>query len=158
MRRYYTHYWRNSTVEEFCALGHNLLEYVASNQFVNRGVTAGDLVYPVTIFDGALYVVGILEVENVCDAVEAEKRLGYEPLWKAADYLIAKDPTPMRYDLKVPLEVSRELRFVSSRTLSAPKFISSSREHLDQQALRGVRQLTAESAAQLDRLLSGGKT
>jgi Domain of unknown function (DUF3883)/Domain of unknown function (DUF3427) len=150
--RYFTHYWQNGTVERHRASGHSLLEYAASNVFVDRGVNSGDVVYPVTVLDGELYLVGRLEVERVCDAAKAEERLGYKPFWTASDYVIAADPTPMQFDLEVSLEMTRGLRFVTDRTSSGPKFSSPGR--LDQQTMRGVRELTPDSAAELDRLLS----
>lgn len=152
MPRYFTHYWQNDTVQRLHTSGHDLLEYAASNVFVDRGVGAGDVVYPVTVFDGTLYLVGRLEVERVCGTAEAEERLGYEPFWKARDYIITANPAPMRFELEVPLEVARGLRFVSGVTQSRAKF--SSPGHLDQQTMRGVRELNADSAAELDQLLS----
>jgi hypothetical protein len=70
--RNFTHYWQNDTVERHRASGYNLLKYAASNVFVDRGVDAGDIVYPVTVFGGALYLLGRLEAERVCDAAVAE--------------------------------------------------------------------------------------
>ena len=49
------------------------------------------------------------------------------------------------------MEVTQELRFVSGEQLVHPRFASPGR--LDQQTMRGVRELTPESAAELERLL-----
>jgi hypothetical protein len=106
-------------------LGRDSLEYAASNVFLHRGIGTGDVVYPVSVFDGRLYLVSRLEVERVCGASEAKERLGYEPFWKALNYLIAmRSSSPMQFDLEVPLEATRTLRFMSGGTQSLPKFTS----------------------------------
>jgi hypothetical protein len=151
MPRYFTHYWRSRTLEQYRVSGDVGLEYVADNKFVERGVEPGDVVYPVTISGGTLYVIGRLEVERVCSLREVQGHLGYEPSWKASDYLIAVEPTFKLFDLEVPPEITRELRFVSGNETRALKFESPG--HLDQQTLRGVRELISDSASKLDRLL-----
>lgn len=152
MPRYFTHYWQNDTVEKYRASGRYIIEWAGSNVFLERGIDPGDVVYPVTVSDGTLYLLGRLEVERVCDVAEAEERLGYVPSWEASDYVIAADPPPAHFDLAVPLEVTRRLRFVSGQKPVPPRFASPGR--LDQQTMRGVRELTPESADLLDRVLS----
>ena len=49
------------------------------------------MVYPVTVTDGVLRLLGSLEVGRVCDLEAAREELGYEPRWKARDYLLAFD-------------------------------------------------------------------
>jgi hypothetical protein len=92
MPRYFTHYWTIETAEKARALGEDRLEYVASNGFVQRGVSVGDVVYPVTVVDGVLRLLGSLEVGRVCDLEVAREELGYDPWWKASDYLLAAEP------------------------------------------------------------------
>jgi hypothetical protein len=58
----------------------------------------------------------------------------------------------MRFDLEVPLEVTEQLTFISGNGTKRLKFCVDG--HLDQQTLRGVRELHPESAAELDKLLS----
>src|SRR5829696_8215479 len=102
MTRYFTHYWANDTAEKAQALGEDRLEYVASNGFVWRGVSVGDVVYPVTVVDGVLRLLGSLEVGRVCDLEAASEELWYDPWWEASDYLLATVPLPTRFDLEVP--------------------------------------------------------
>jgi hypothetical protein len=155
--RYFTHYWKNETWEEHKHLWESdpqgvFLDYAASNNFVERGVDPGDFLYPVTIIDGALYLLGKLEVDKVCDFEEAASTLGRDALWEADDYAIAAKPTPMHFNLDVSLEVTEQLTFISGNGTEQLKFSSPGR--LDRQTLRGVRELRPESAAQLDKLLS----
>ncbi len=57
----------------------------------------------------------------------------------------------MRFDLAVPLMVTAGLRFVTGNKSKPLKFAAPG--FLDQQTLRGVRQLEQSSALELDELL-----
>lgn len=129
------------------------LEHVSGNLFRARGVTAGDIIYVVTVFRGTLFLCGKMEVGLICGKKEAASRIGceLEDLWDASEHVLGAAATPMRFDLAVPPEVVRGLGFVSGGKIYPPKFVSSGQ--LDQQTMRGVRELTAESAAALDELL-----
>src|SRR5687768_6605146 len=96
-RRYFTHYWTNDTWEDFREyrqgepLGHS-----ASNLFLSRGVHSGDRVFIVTVLGGVLHLLCALDVERVCDTLEAADRLGCQPesLWEADDHIVASCSTP----------------------------------------------------------------
>lgn len=153
MPRYFTHYWKNSTwknARRVSAPGEPLT-HVADNKFVERGVEPGDFIYVVTVMDGELYLLGRLEVGKICDFDEAVSALGTEDLWEASDHVIVSGSTPKHFDLVVPSDVTKRLEFVSGNSTTPLKF--SSLGHLDRQTLRGVRELTPGSAAELDRLL-----
>jgi hypothetical protein len=87
----------------------------------------------------------------VCDLEAAREELGYDPWWKAWDYLLATEPLPTRFDLEVPMETTRSLRFVKDRGAESPVFVAPGR--LDRQTMRGVRELTPASAAALEALI-----
>jgi hypothetical protein len=72
-------------------------------------------------------------------------------LWQARDHLIAASATPMRFDLEVPLSITERLLFIASKSSKLLFF----REPgvLNQQTLRGVRELDHASAGLLDELL-----
>lgn len=157
MPRYFTHYWTNETWErrrrrwELDSQG-EVLDYAASNRFFKRGIEPGDFLYPVTMMDGRLYLLGRLEVDQLCDLDEAASILGTENLWEASDYAIASAPTPVHFGLEVPPELTKRLTFIGGNETKPLKFGFD--ERLDQQTLRGVRGLRPESAAKLDRVLS----
>jgi hypothetical protein len=119
MSHYFTHYWKNDTWEQerqATILGtRDNLEHTADNKFSKRGVVPGDFVYPVTVMDGVLYVMCKLEVGRVCDFDEAASIFGTRDLWDAQDHIVAARPAPRRFDLAVPLETARRLRFVSKK-------------------------------------------
>lgn len=153
MTRYFTHYWQNETVDEYReARDTSPLESIAGEQFFRRGVEVGDVVYPVTVYDGILYLICRLEAVAVCDREEATKRLGYEPTYEASQYVIASQPATEHFDLRVPTDVTKALRFVSGGRVKPPVFTT--RDHLDKQTMRGVRELHPDSVACLNHVLS----
>lgn len=156
MPRYFTHYWLNRTWHHNQEIGADgqLLDHCGSNLFTQRGVSSGDVVYAVTVIEGNLYLCGKMEVAKVCGIEEAAKYLGCEPeeLWKSEEHIVASAATPMRYDLIVPMRLTKQLRFLSSGIPRPLEFESANR--LDRQTLRGVRELEPQSATELDNLLS----
>ena len=54
----FTHYWRNDTWEFNRSITHEgeLLDHIAGNIFVQRGVEIGDTIYVVTVSKGKLYL------------------------------------------------------------------------------------------------------
>lgn len=154
MSRYFTHYWQNSTWRDIEARGEgDTLEHIAGNMFKKRGVDIGDMVYVVTVLNGRLFLCGKLKVGKICNVNEAAKDLDCEPqdLWEASEHIIASEATPMRFDRSVPLDITANLRFVQPKGLDGLKFVTPG--YLDQQTIRGVRQLEPSSATELDSLL-----
>jgi predicted HNH restriction endonuclease len=153
MQRYFTHYWANKTWEINSNSEGELLEYIAGNMFFKRGVQLGDLIYVITVIKGDLFLCGKLEVGIFCERSEASKILNAENLWEAEEHIIASKGTPMNYDLAVPLEVTKTLKFISGSKVSGLKFRSSNKDKLDEQTLRTLRELSVESAIEFDNLL-----
>lgn len=155
MARCFTHYWKNETWDDHEDSGwfrRHHLEHAAGNLFESRGVGVGDLVYIVTVKQGRLFLGGRMRVEKITAQTECDEYFG-ESLWPASTHLIASKAasTPMRFDCVVPGELVRRLRFVSHEGPKPPCFDASGQ--LDRQTLRGVRELTRESAALLDSVL-----
>ncbi len=149
MPRYFTHYWTNQTWDEAQAREQELLDHTASNIFRKRGIQADDYVYVVTVRVGLLYLLGVMLVGEVCAVDTAAKRLNTSvaELWDATDHLIAQQATPMNFNQPIPDQVARVLRFKSGAD-QKPLFFRPN-GHIDQQTLRGVRELTPASAQQL---------
>lgn len=154
--RSFTHYWSNGTWSAYrtTAARGELVDYAASNQFRERGLTAGDSLYIVTVLHGALYLLTRLQVAAVCGVEEAAQQLGEEPesLWPADDFAVAAAAVPSDFERVVPLAIAEQLRFLAGDGEPRPlKFRAEGL--LDQQTLRGVRELAPDSAALLDALL-----
>ncbi len=145
--RYFTHYWKNDTWEN---QRHGMLGHTAGNQFRPAGVQPGDRIFIITVVKGKLRLGGALDVERVVGQQEAEEIFG-EDVWEASDHVLAKKSTPFTPELVVPEDVVRRIRFSKGQ---AAKF--SSRGGLDQQTMRGVRELSAASAELLNARLAQG--
>lgn len=150
MTRYFTQYWTNETWNYNRNGEGELLNHIAGNLFKERGVKPGDIVYVVTVIKGKLYLLGKMKVAKVYNLEEAGAELSYE-VWEASDHLIAAAATPTDYNREVPLEVTKNIKFISGSDKN--KKLKFKSELLDTQTLRGVRELAFESATQLDEIL-----
>lgn len=154
-RRYFTHYWTSRTCASLKAGGSegDLLDHTAGNNLRRKGISPGDAVYVVSLLRGQFVLVGKLEVDRVCDTHEAARIMGVHPehMWDAEDQLLAASATAMTFDRMVPLDLTEQLRFLTSNGPQPPFFESPG--HLDKQTIRGLREITPESAVMLDSLL-----
>lgn len=147
MARFFTQGWQYS---EACKepdgqpLGH-----AAGSKFSHRGIQVGDFVYVVAVHQGKLYLLGKMQVGKVVTKDEARQILGMEP-YDAPEHIIASACT-LAHLSEVSLEVAKELRFASGSRKEGLTFREG--DLLDRQTLRGIRELDAESASQLDELL-----
>lgn len=152
VRRYFTHYWNKDAWENARSSGEEGIPYAFSNQFRKRGVAPGDYIYVLTVIAGDLFLGGRMEVGQILDQAEAERRRG-EKLSDGADHAFAlKDShTKMMFDRKVPKHVVRKLVSVTEGKKSVLVFGEDGK--LDQQTLRVVRELTLGSAQLLDEFI-----
>ncbi|WYD80399.1 MAG: HNH endonuclease [Candidatus Electrothrix gigas] len=156
MSRYFTHYWSNHTwnYHQQSGIEGELLDHIAGNLFRNRNVAVGDIIYVITVIKGELFVLAKIQVGKICNVDEAaqELRCSPEELWEANDHILTNASTPMNFTRQIPPEYTEQLQFKSGDTLKPLKFIAPS--ILDPQTLRGLRELTEESARLLDSHLS----
>lgn len=158
-RGFYTHYWSNATWDVLEAAGFDggLFRHTAGGGFLRRGVGSGDLLFGVTVFGGTAYLLGVMEVGAVCGRAEAAEALGVRPgeLFGAAEHVLARRCTRMRFGRVVDEGVAGELRFVSGRGRAGGRPLARARRGhapglaLDRQALRGVRRLAEASGVLL---------
>jgi hypothetical protein len=153
-KRSFTTYWKNKTWNEHALEipGGDPLDHTASNNFRDRGVSAGDSVYVVTVKQGRLLVAGKMIVGQVCGRADAENILGTTNLWDAQDHLIASASTPIDWELEIPIDEVENLEFIGSAGARVP-LVFKYPGYIDQQTLRGIRRLTSDSAGKLDQYL-----
>jgi len=149
MSNAFTHYWQNDTWSDAAEHRGEDLDHTAGNEFRKRGVRRGDMIYIVTVIEGKLYLCVRLRADHIVGQKEAERLLNAD-LWKASEHVVCGSPGQLRFDIQVPNDVVRQLRFGDDAV--APKF--SAPEMLDKQTMRGVRMLTPDSAQMLDRVLN----
>lgn len=125
-----------------------------SNVFRQRGVAIGDSVYVVSMKAGELYLGGRMTVEGIVSREEAIRLTGCENLFDASEWIVTSEEggTPLNLHRKVEAALARKLSFESKQGPKPYHFVSEA--HLDKQTTRGVRELTAESARLLDRIIA----
>jgi hypothetical protein len=144
MARAFTQYFKNTTWKN---IGDSLV-HTASNVFRKHGVKRGDRIFIVTNITGAMYLGCVLTVDKAVGQSQA-RAIFRKKVWEAADHVLARDAQPFHRNLRVPQKAVRALRFDGNTSL-----VFKSDGKLDQQTLRGVRQLTPESAEMLGALLT----
>ncbi len=153
-------------------------------RFSRAGVRPNDLVFPVRVLEGRLYVLGRLRVGAILAAEAfvashpeqfASIGLG-EPAfvrlerWIASDaaiaalcpgeadeVIVADDATPITLDAVVPVSSVRDLRWQSGRQPERPiKHLDADGRIMRTISLQGVYRLTAQSASVLGEALDRG--
>ncbi len=161
MPRYYTQIWSLSYYDWLAdpdVRAPKVLDHTAGNQFRKRGVHRGDFVYVVAVKEKQLYLIGRMQVEEICSEKAAARHIGTGRLWErdlwkspdgtpAKDHLIAKQGTETRMhsDLIVPNYLAEQLTFITEQGNTKLGSVSA-------QKLQTVRQLTPGSAQKLDAL------
>jgi hypothetical protein len=153
MPRYFTHYWKNGTWYSNQGYEGEPCNHLAGNMFRKRNVAREDFIYVVTVQEGQLFLGGRMQIDEIISRDRAIELLGTDDLWEAEEQVIAipGTGTPMRLDRIVPVETVRQLRCVTGKGEEGLYFRTPT--ELDGQTLRGVRELTAESARILDALI-----
>ena len=146
----WTHYWKREMVDqgEGTFVGHT-----ASNGFRQRGVTAGDRLYVISIAGGRLRVVGRLDVEEIVTQQRANELFG-RTMRGGAEHIVARpgSGTPLRTDAYLASQRLGELEFVGPDGEVVPPKLNRS-GHPDVLALQGVREITPKTAVLFDQLL-----
>lgn len=124
-----------------------------THQYSQRGVSAGDTVFVVCVRKGQLHLGGRMIVREIVSHEIAAKLGGNDELFDASEWIVARNGTgsPLALGRRLEPAVTRRLRFRSSSGVRGLKFKSHS--NLDEQTLRGVRELSPESAKILNRIV-----
>lgn len=128
--------------------------HVRSTACRRLGVTVGDRLYLIRVFDGFPVLDACLEVERICSWEEAAIALGRSPetLSPRVEYVLGASPFPPHPTVILETDVVERLRFVSPT--GRKRSLSAQRNHRGNMvfsiaSLAGLRELTAESAALL---------
>lgn len=157
MTRSFIQLWTRSEFEAWQKTERPLLRHAASNQFSYRGVKPGDRVFIVSCFSGKVWLLGALSVKKGPLAWEEIRVLGLVGAGNVSglkDHLLADDHVAslMRFDLTVSMEMVRAMRFGNGES---PRIRGRGGiAEVDPQTFRGVREITADTAALLLQLLS----
>lgn len=145
-------YWTGPTArgEEGKAIDH-----IASNQFDEAGVVAGDTMYVITYVDAHLHLVTSLVVDQVVSQERAEQILGRTDLWEGDWHVIARPGSIRRATMSASL---------SSREMAALVFFGrdgepspparNRRGAIDHQTFRNTRRVDSSTAAVFRQVLT----
>lgn len=149
-----TQYWKNSTWRSVSAQDGKPLTYTAGNAL--RTVNEGDVLYIITNLQGKLYLCGRIRAERVLSREEAEELLGGE-VWDAKWHVVCGEKTAdaERYNREIPSAIASELSFDVG---GEHRRLVMRDDGVDRQTVRGLRELTPESAAALDQLIGKGNS
>jgi hypothetical protein len=128
------------------------------NRYTTRGIRGGcgHRAYIVSLSDGHLYLGGRMCVSRIVSRDEAVQIRGTDQLYPADEWLIDDTPeggTPLHLNRRLAPEVTRQIVCIMADGDERGLFFVDD-EHLDVQATRGVRELTADSAELLDRIIA----
>jgi predicted HNH restriction endonuclease len=151
MVRYWTVYWTIETADQ--EIG-TFFDHTGLS--IHDDVKVGDTLYAVTNALGTLFLLGKMVVSEIVDKKRASEILEYEPYEQSESaklHAIALKGSGSRISEDYPLdsEMTAELLFIRKDGIRSPKF--SSPGILDKQTLRGVSELTTESAKLFDEIL-----
>ena len=154
MPRFWTAYWQNIRWRDDVNAEYDPVHASGSNLFSIRGVAAGDTVYVVSCADGQLLLDGKMTVKRLVSRSEAVEIWDNDGLYDASEWVVdeALEGTPLQLHRQLSPSVSRQLRFESKIGPKGLFFVTEN--ELDRQAIRGVRELTCESAALFDRAIT----
>jgi hypothetical protein len=155
MARFWTNYWKNRYWRADFNKEYEPIRHSAANTFLQRGVAPGDMVYILSLTDGHLFLGGRMTVKRIASNDQAVQILRPDEFYEADQHAIGEesDGTPLNMHRRLASAVSRKLKFVSPDSDPQHLRFVADTDHLDGQTVRGIRELTAESAELLDRVI-----
>lgn len=154
MPRFWTTYWQNRLWRNDVNAEYSPVCSSGSNLYRKRDVTPGDMVYVVSCIDGQLLLGGRMTVKRIVSRPEAVGIWNNDNLYDASEWIIdeSEEGTPLNLHRQLAPAISRQLRFESKDGPKGLFFVAEN--ELDRQAIRGVRELTQESAELFDRAIT----
>ena len=124
-----------------------------SNSFRKRGVSVDDTVYVISLGGGQLYLGGRMLVQDIVTRSAAMRHLKRRNLHSAKQWILGSESagTPLHLRRRLSPALTKQLRFILREGPRAPLFVSNSKLH--NQATRGIREITPESAALFERII-----
>ncbi len=148
--------WTRGEFEEHRANGDATLWSASGKVFRKRGLTPDGYVYVVSCFNDTVYLLGRIDVSQVLGSAEAHAFTGDDDFdwYQASDHIFCEDEDarPMLFDLVVPDEVIRRMRFANGAAPVCRK--ERGRLIPDPQTFRSFRRLSSQTAQDFDRLLA----
>ncbi|HET6882607.1 MAG TPA: HNH endonuclease [Pirellulales bacterium] len=109
----------------------------------------------VSLAGGYLLLGGRMPIKEIVSRRKAQRIWGRDRLYDATEWIVDEDDegTPLNLHRRLDPSLSQQLRLLSPSGEEKRLFFTSGTTQLDGQATRGVRELSASSAALLDRII-----
>jgi hypothetical protein len=157
MARYFMHFWSDEHCEAQYRAGFSgmKISHSAGEGFLQAGVRPGDIVYVISVYDGQIMLIGGIPVESIGTSRSEMLLLLGDDIEEAAEYVlpVAGLATEQYFTRQLMMEEAGDLRFRTPDGGSKPLRFAGGDE-VDEESLRGVHEITPESASLLDRVLS----
>lgn len=154
MPRYWTTHWKNTFWHPDVNDEGLPIRASGSSSFRKRGIAPGDVLYVVSLESGLLCLGGRMTVKEIASRERAVNLLKSDGLYDASEWAI--DPgqggTPLHLHRHLAPALTKLLQFHTAKGVRSLAFVTDTK--LDNQATRGIHELTIESAALLDRIIS----
>src|SRR4051794_35500293 len=106
---FYLQTWTDGAKRALDRAGQPLV-HAASNQYGRLGIGSGDTLYIAYLDRRHLHLLGRLDIEQLLSQDETERYFGHE-VWIADSHAIGTGSHVARFDVQVPSDVLRSLRF-----------------------------------------------
>lgn len=150
MARYYLQPWDRNTWAASRSMSDEHKRHTAGEKL--KKIQSGDVIYPVTVRGGSLYLGGRLEIERRVSRSEANRFVGGGAPETSYHFIAtARSVALWNPDRRVPVEITTSLQMLRADGIRGLVFRAPGL--LDQQTLRGLSELTPDSAKVLDEFL-----
>ncbi|MEU4690139.1 hypothetical protein [Actinoplanes sp. NPDC023714] len=126
--------------------------------FTRAKVTAGDLVYPIAVHAGTVFVLGRMRVADL--STSPHEHMDANPHWRflagtcMTEAVTGTGGTVLRLDAAMPVDTLRRLTYRSQRGTRTVKHLGDDGRLLRPLSLRGIYRLDAPCVADLDAVLA----
>jgi RimJ/RimL family protein N-acetyltransferase len=149
-RRYFIQYWTNAA---YSSGRHRLFHcapyHVEHRQFKKAGVKPDDFVYGIAVIKGQLHLIVKYEVTKLMSYTEAKAEFKQsDDLDPEADHLITERATSYSFEPPIDTNITQALRLLENGIAQPLPYLENG--DLNRHRLRGVKEITRESAYLLD--------
>lgn len=150
--QFWTVHWQNSLWQPKANIEGYPIKAAGSHVFQARGVKPGDVLYVISLSKGHLLLGGRMVVSRLVSRNEASQMLETDNLFKADQWAInTEGGSLLNLHRRLAPNLTKELLYIRANGVRSLKFVDEAR--LDNQATRGLSQLTEESARLLDLII-----
>jgi hypothetical protein len=170
MNEAYTVYWPQDRWKQAATVAHRLTvlfggPHTSEPSFRRATVQPGDVLYPIGVRDGVVYVFGRMRVQEIVpvsgDDHQLEEYFARYGIWRflaptcTDEVVIGTDGTGIHLDRPLPGEMLKRLTYRPRRGPRPVKHVSQDGRLTRSLSIQGIYRLTEASATDIDAVLAG---